>query len=208
MDRDVAPAHLTTKELSAKTWSGFERLFTQEGNGWNSCGCMLSHRGRHLSQTKFPTRAARGEQNLREHRDLVEGGRAHGVLVYADREPVGWCQFGSKSELPFVDDAAETVSGEWRITCFVVHKHFRRHGVARAALRAAIAAIRKRGGGLVEAHPLAVDSSWAYTGTVELFEREGFQEVERFTLHSRPFPRYDRNRVTAERQVVVMHLSV
>jgi ribosomal protein S18 acetylase RimI-like enzyme len=199
---------LTAKELSARTWPDFERLFTQEGNGWNSCACMLCHRGHHLSRTEFPTAAARAQQNRKEKKDLVENDRSHGILVYSDGEPVGWCQFGSTSELPFADGATDTGERTWRITCFVTHKRFRQQGVARFALRAAIAAILKRGGGLIEAHPLAVDSSWPYTGTVQLFEGEGFKEVRRFEVNSTDFPRYDRNQVTAGKQVVVMHRSV
>jgi ribosomal protein S18 acetylase RimI-like enzyme len=143
-----------------------------------------------------------------EKRELVEKKQSHGILVYSNGEPVGWCQFGPKAELPFVQGAPDTSEGTWRITCFVTHKRFRRQGVARVALRAAIAAIRKRGGRLIEGHPLAVDSSWPYTGTVQLFETEGFKEIRRFLVNSTDFPRYDRNQVTAGRQVVVMHRRI
>src|SRR5205807_1398799 len=105
--------------------------------------------------------------------------------------------FGPKSDLPFDHPGGNADERIWRITCFVTDKRFRRHGIAKTALRAAVEAIRKRGGGLIEAHPLAVDGSWPYTGTVQLFEREGFTEVQRFVVNSRDFPRYDGNRVTA-----------
>jgi GNAT superfamily N-acetyltransferase len=199
---------LTTRELSPVTWSDFEKFFSQEGNGWNACGCMLCHRGRHLSRSAYPTKAAQAAQNLKEQKELVEENRSHGILVYSDGEPVGWCQFGPTSELPFSADASGTDERTWRVTCFVTDKKFRRQGVASVALQAAIAAIRRRGGGLIEAHPLAVDGSWPYTGPVQLFAREGFKEARRFLLHSADFPRYDRNRVTAGKEVVVMHLIV
>jgi GNAT superfamily N-acetyltransferase len=52
---------------------------------------------------------------------------------------------------------AEEGSGDrlWRITCFVTSKKHRRRGVAGAALRAALEAIREKGGGLVEGYPVA-----------------------------------------------------
>jgi GNAT superfamily N-acetyltransferase len=195
----------TTKELSTRTWADLERLYTQPGNGWNFCWCMVCQRGHHLSRKDFPNRAAQAVQNRREKKELVEGGRSHGILVYAEGEPVGWCQFGPKSELPLVDEADDD---GWRITCFVTHKQFRRQGVAAVALRAALEAISKRGGGLVEGFPLSVDGPWSYTGTVELFEREGFTEVRRDLVAATDFPRYDRNRNTAALSVVVMHRQV
>jgi GNAT superfamily N-acetyltransferase len=169
---------------------------------------MLSHRGCHLSRTLFPTKAAQSAQNLSEHRALVDERRSHGILVYSGEEPVGWCQFGPKSELPLSAGPPESDERMWRITCFVTDKRFRRQGVASAALRAAVEAIRSRGGGLIEAHPLAVDAPWPYTGTVRLFAAEGFEEARRFVVNSTDFPRYDRNRVTAGKEVAVMHLTV
>lgn len=198
----------TTKELSTETWPDFVRLFAQERTGWNSCGCMLSLRGRHLPRSQFPTKAERAARNRQEQRQLVEEGRSHGILVYSKEEPIGWCQFGPKSELPPVDAEADVDERAWRITCFVTDKRFRRQGVAQVALRAGVEAVRRRGGGTIEAHPLSVKSSWPYTGTVELLAREGFTEVRRFLLHSSDFPRYDRNRVTTGQWVVVMQRTV
>jgi GNAT superfamily N-acetyltransferase len=89
------------------------------------------------------------------------------------------------------------------VTCFVVDKRHRRKGVAGVALRAALDAIRRRGGGTVEACPVA---AWTHgpagssnplsvqgvgpvapahgsfgnvstSGTVSMFEKEGFQAV-------------------------------
>lgn len=87
----------TTRNLSQATWDDFERLFSR-GNGWDFCGCMLFHRGRHLPKVEFPTRAEMGIRNRQEKRSLVEAGEAHGILVYAGDEPVGWCQGRSCSE--------------------------------------------------------------------------------------------------------------
>jgi ribosomal protein S18 acetylase RimI-like enzyme len=134
------------------------------------------------------TRAERAEKNRAKKRVLVEKGCAHGILAYANGVPVGWCQYGPKSELPRVDNSRNyrgldhRKSGDrlWRITCFVVDKNYRRRGVARAALRAALESIKKKGGGLVEAYPVAkTDQSpnYMYSGTVGMFEEVGFKVV-------------------------------
>jgi len=134
------------------------------------------------------TRAGWAVRNRREKRELVEKGCAHGILVYADEEPVGWCQYGPREELPRVDSSPRYLrlalenGGErmWRITCFVVDKRYRRRGVASAGLRAALEAIRRKGGGLVEAYPVSKTdqgSTYIYSGTVSMFEKAGFKTV-------------------------------
>jgi GNAT superfamily N-acetyltransferase len=147
-------ASYTTKELSPGTWSDFEDLFSR-GNGWDFCACTYFQRG-HLPSKEFPNRATMQGRNLADKHGLVRHGRAHGTLVYADDRAVGWCQFGPTAELP-LDGRGPLgpTDADWRITCFVTEKAFRGTGVAQLALRAAVAAIAKSGGGIVEAYPVA-----------------------------------------------------
>ena len=191
----------TTKELSRKTCPDFERLFSQ-GNGWDFCWCIHFQRPRVLPKNKrFRTREERGVRNHREKKELVENGRAHGILVYADGEPVGWCQYGPRDELPRMDanrnyrEVAPPSAGKlWRITCFVVDKKYRRRGIATVALKAALEAIKSKGGGLVEAFPIipweglcrgrirrcghAPTFGNASThGTQSMFEKQGFKVI-------------------------------
>ena len=171
-----------TRELSPETWADFERLFAPR-RGWSFCACMLYQRGCHLDAKRFPDRASSLVQNLAEKRALVDVGRAHGILVYEDSEPIGWCQFGPADELPLpgvtrLDRRIPPLGAgvRWRITCFVTIIHQRRRGVARTALRSALRAIRERGGGLVEAYPTLTpgNPNWEHAGTVSLFQRAGF----------------------------------
>lgn len=182
-----APAY-TTKALSPKTWPDFEYLFSQK-NGWDHCWCMHFHRPHRLPRNQWlPTRAARGIRNRQQKKELVERGSAHGILVYARRVPVGWCQYGTREELPRIDslrnyqglNPAGATQKLWRITCFAVLKNYRQRGVARAALKAALQAIRRKGGGLVEAYPITRWESYAFGnesthGTASMFEKEGFK---------------------------------
>lgn len=152
----------TVKELSKRTWPDFEKLFTQR-NGWDHCWCIHFHRPCPLPKSQWlHTRAERSARNRREKREMVKRGRSHGILVYEKAEPIGWCQYGPWEELPRIDNsrAYQGLAPEngaqriWRITCFAVDKKHRRRGVATAALRAALEAIRRKGGGLVEAYPV------------------------------------------------------
>ena len=132
------------------------------------------------------TREQRIANNRREKRELVRRGCAHGILVYANGEPVGWCQYGPREELPRVDAArnyrrlALDTGGRrlWRITCFCVDRKHRNRGVATLALSAALKSIRGRGGGIVEAYPVRRRGALAlWCGTVSMFEKEGFRVV-------------------------------
>jgi hypothetical protein len=84
------------QELSTKTWRDFERLFSQ-GGGWDFCWCMHFHRARGSGELqRLRTRAEKGARDRKEKKELVEARSSHGVLVYADGEPVGWCQYGTR----------------------------------------------------------------------------------------------------------------
>jgi GNAT superfamily N-acetyltransferase len=175
-----------TKRLSKRTWSDFEGLFkTHPAPGAHPCWCMYNHLSRPLPEKKGDLRAIQIERNRQQKKALVEQGRSRGILVYAQGEPVGWCQYGLSQELPRIDNnptyyklAGGIGRARWRITCFVVRRKYRRCGVARTALKAAIAAIQNEGGGLIEAYPI---NRWGayqqYRGTVSMFEKEGFQIV-------------------------------
>jgi GNAT superfamily N-acetyltransferase len=177
---------LSTKDLSRSKWRDFERLFeTHPAPGAYPCWCMYNHYSGPVPRRAGESSVARTERRRREKRELVERGCAHGILVYADGEPVGWCQYGLRQELPRIDNSPryrnfvpQESTKVWRITCFVVDRRYRRRGVARAALRAALAAIRCKGGGLVEAFPTKEWGAYTeYRGTVSMFEKEGFRAV-------------------------------
>ena len=176
----------TTKELSARTWPDFERLFAKHGGVQAGCWCMFYHRPRPLPpEFRGKERAA---QNRRDKKAGVQQGRSHGILVYAGGHPVGWCQFGPRVELPRIDAGRlyrkltlPDADGKlWRITCFFVDRDWRHKGVAGVALRAALEAIRKGDGRVVEAYPAtSTKAVGIWFGTVQMFERERFKTVSR-----------------------------
>ncbi len=177
----------TTQELSNKTLPDFKRLFeTHPAPGAFGCWCMYNHRSGPLPENQKLPSVKRAVRNRRQKRELVENGCSHGIIVYANGAPVGWCQYGSQEELPRIDNTpgyrkpapAGEVKQLWRITCFVVDKRHRKRGVAGIALQAALAAIKKKGGGLVEAYPIKRWGAYqGYRGTTSMFQKEGFEIV-------------------------------
>jgi ribosomal protein S18 acetylase RimI-like enzyme len=180
-----------TRELTKATLRDFERFFEKRpGPGAFMCWCMYHERASPLAWGKEPAwRARRAARNRQEKRELVETGRSHGILVYSKREPVGWCQYGSKEELPRIDNNPHyrklvpelNTKRLWRITCFTVDREYRRRGVASFALKAALEAIRSKGGGIVEAYPITGWGAYSeYLGTVSMFRKQGFRTVAPF----------------------------
>lgn len=179
-----------TQELSEETWPDFEKLFSKQGrvgDGW-WCWCTFHHTASFSGPENRParTRAETAVANRKRKKSMVEEGCAHGILVFSGREPVGWCQYGPREELPRTDNTiryrklAIDQDGEklWRITCFVVDEEYRRRGVASRGLKAALEEIRQKGGGIVEAYPVSKSdqgSNYHYCGTVSMFEKAGFK---------------------------------
>ena len=183
-----------TKELSSHTWSDFEKLFSKYNGVWGGCWCMFYH-----GQGSFPLGKGKTPKNRKdEKRKLVSENRSHGIIVYDGMTPVGWCQYGVSEELPRIQTSrtynkvAPKLDGRsgrlWRVTCFFIDKDYRGKGVASTALKSALNSIKQEGGGTVEAYPVAtMDSlprksssgkaSFLWSGTVSMFEREGFKVV-------------------------------
>jgi GNAT superfamily N-acetyltransferase len=188
MERPGRPItrRLETHELEPSRWPDFEVLFRKYHGVQAGCWCMFYHRE---GPTGPLASAGRQAVNRRDHQALLQRGHAQGILVYRDGMPVGWCQFGRREDLPriergrkykaIVDSLGEPA--RWRVTCFFVDRPSRRSGIARLALHAAMDAIRRHGGGIVEAYPATHGRAVAtWFGTVGMFEREGFRVVRPF----------------------------
>jgi hypothetical protein len=165
----TVPQTFATKELSKRTWLDYVRFFSQ-GNGWDHCGCTFAQGFR--APKELRKWSDQRDWNLEVKCRLVADGRAHGILVYAGGEPVGWCQFGPANELLPLVARGEHIDpraagprrrlfddGEvrlWRVTCFCTRPDYGKQGVTGVGLRAALRSVAKKGGGVVEAYPIVL----------------------------------------------------
>jgi GNAT superfamily N-acetyltransferase len=125
-------------------------------------------------------------------------GRSPGLIAYRDGEAIGWVSLGPREDferlqhsrvLGPIDDRPV-----WSIVCFVVAKHARGQGVARALLDAAIVYAAEHGATLLEAYPAEtsggrVSAAQAFKGTVPMFAAAGFEVVERRRANRASAPR-------------------
>jgi len=131
-------------------------------------------------QGKFDSKAY--SDNREAKRSLITDGGAHGTIVFCGSDPVGWCQYGPKEELPRIDGKrgyARTSPSAWRITCLFVAPKHRRAGLATFAVKESIIAMKKAGVRAVEAYPVEGERSASslWSGTPKLFEEVGFSKA-------------------------------
>ncbi|MFV8834131.1 GNAT family N-acetyltransferase [Aquisalimonas sp. APHAB1-3] len=171
------------RDLSTETWADFQALFGKHKGVRGGCWCTYFR----CASAEFDNMTKESRRSF--HEGLARDGRGHGILVYDAGCPLAWCQFGPPQAFPRIDrgraygklELPAWERPQWRITCLFVDKQRRRQGLSVVALRAALARIEARGGGVVEAFPLdiAYTGQPPHTGSVALYAREGFQAVTR-----------------------------
>jgi GNAT superfamily N-acetyltransferase len=128
-----------------------------------------------------------------------------GVLVYVDDVVAGWCSIAPRTgyrrllhsrTIPVLDHDRDV----WSAVCFVVRAGYRRHGLMHRLLSGAIEHADAHRAEVVEGYPIEtgggrVDVISGYVGTVELFERAGFERAAPTTGRSGGQPRWVMRRV-------------
>jgi GNAT superfamily N-acetyltransferase len=167
--------------LTSARFGDLAALF-EEGGDPKWCWCASFRvRGRDFSNSTPSGNRADLER-------LAARDPAPGLVAYRDDRAIGWVSLAPREDyerltyskvLAPVDDTPV-----WSIVCFVVSRRERGKGVAIALLDAAIAYARDRGATTLEAYPAdtsagRIQAAYAYAGTLAMFERAGFDVVER-----------------------------
>jgi len=131
----------------------------------------------------------KGAEAKKAFKNLVQKGKAHGILAFVGEEPVGWCSFGPRSDFPSLESVRvynrSDIGDVWSIPCFFIHRKWRGKGLSRGLLRAAVEAMRTKGVKIVEAYPSTTtqdgrrpSASGAFTGPIKIFEEFGFKTIQ------------------------------
>ena len=175
------PSSFRVERFAPERLADFDRVHSDErGAGWCKCVAWWVP-----TWDGFGARTA--EQNASLRRDLCERGEWDGLLAYDGDDAIGWCQVGPRDRLHKLASqlALDADPHAWAVTCFLVAPHMRRRGVASALLAAAVQAARDAGARRIEGYPTvgaSLHDEDAWTGTVLLFERAGFE----IAVDSRP----------------------
>lgn len=176
---------LKVRPLTKADWPVIESLFGSKG-ACAGCWCMFWRSP--FGGRKYQERL--GETNRNDFRELIETGRVHGLLAFIRDRPVGWCSIGPREDFPYLERSrvlqTDWKPGTWSITCFFIPAGERGKGVATALLEGAVRLARKCGAREIEGYPINVRpdgkkaaAAFAWTGVPVLFERAGFEPLER-----------------------------
>jgi GNAT superfamily N-acetyltransferase len=141
----------------------------------------------------------KGERARLAMKELVESGRAQGVLAFEDDRAIGWCSIGPRSHFPRLERVKayrrDDTDGVWSVNCFFIPRANRGKGLSRILLEAAVAASRVHGARALEGYPATLTkggarlpAAFAWMGPLPIFERLGFSTVQA-TPPSKPLVR-------------------
>ena len=174
----------TIKPLDETTWDAFAALVEANNGVFGGCWCIGFH-------PEGADRQTTAELNRRRKLERVKAGTTHSALVFDGDDCLGWCQFGTPSEVPRIKNRAAYEKGassppDWRIACNFVGKGHRRKGVATAGLAGALELIAGLGGGVVEGYPEgagSVPAGFLFNGALSTYERLGFSRDRKIGKH-------------------------
>lgn len=176
--------------LDISKWKDFEKLFGQRG-ACGGCWCMAWR----LNVSDFEK--GKGTSNKNAMKKIVRK-YVPGILAYFKNEPIGWCSFAPRENyirleksriLAPIDDKPV-----WSISCFFIHKDFRRKGVSIELLKSVIKFCKNLKVKILEAYPQEpysnnIPAAFAWTGIPLAFKKAGFVVAERRSP-KRPIMRY------------------
>jgi GNAT superfamily N-acetyltransferase len=179
---------LEIRPVTADRWDDLAALFGPSG-AFAHCWCTW---WRQTSAEFSQGVEDKGRPNRALMHSLVEAGTEPGLLAYRDGQPVGWTsvaprpQYGRILRSRRIGPEPEEAADEriWSVVCFWIPRKERGKGVANALLEGAVDRARARGAVALEAYPVDTTSGRQpsanlFTGTLSMFQRAGFREVER-----------------------------
>jgi GNAT superfamily N-acetyltransferase len=181
---------LEVRPLTADRWDDLVSLFGRSG-AFGNCWCTWWRQTggefeRGIRQRGKGNRALLGK--------ITTEGREPGLIAYRDGQPVGWISVAPRPDYGRVVRSPSIGPGRrspeaadpsvWSVVCFWMPRAERGKGIAMALLRAAVDHARARGADVLEAYPIDTGEerhpqSSVFTGTLAMFRRVGFSEVER-----------------------------
>jgi len=166
--------------LEEDRWNDLVNLFGKSGAD-GGCWCTYWR----LTQKEY--RSLDRDQRKHLLKSLVEKGTPVGLLAYHDETPVGWCGLGPREGFTRLERSRYLKRVDekpvWSIVCFFINRRYRRLGVASALIESAIKYAAEKAAPGLESYPIMdwgskVTYGSAYAGTVVMFQKAGFHQVE------------------------------
>ncbi len=161
MTETAATPEVTVVPANEASWEDLQAVLGRRGDP-SRCQCQ-----RYKMQPRESWASVGAEElafRLRTQTECgqPESGTTSGLVAYLDGEPVGWCAVEPRTayprllrstRVPWAGRAEDkTDDGVWAVTCFVTRTGFRRRGICRALVGAAVDFARQRGARVLEVY--------------------------------------------------------
>ena len=193
---DATEGRIATVPANEASWADLQAVFDTSG-GPSACWCQRYRMRPRESWASVGAEELAVRLNQQTACGQPESTGTSGLVAYLDGEPAGWCAVAPRSAHPRLlrdcrvpwagrteDKTDDTV---WAVTCFVTRPAFRRRGISRALVRAAIDLARQSGARAVEGYPMLVKPGrqipdggmlqGLHVGSRSIFQAAGFTEV-------------------------------
>ena len=171
------------------TWEEIEAVLGTRGPGAR-CQCQRYKLQPREAFAKFPVEER--ADRLRRQTGCGHPGSAttSGLVAYLDAQAVGWCAVEPRvayaglvrnNRVPWTGrEEDRTDDSVWAVTCLLTRTGFRRRGVSRALVAAAVDHARQRGARALEAYPMTTTDALSeelHVGIQSVFADAGFVEI-------------------------------
>jgi GNAT superfamily N-acetyltransferase len=186
---------VTIVPANEASWEDLQAVFGTRGDP-SRCQCQ-GYKIRDFEWRSVPVEERADRLRQQTHCGHPDSGTTTGLVAYLGGEPAGWCAVEPRTaylrllrtRVPWAGRLEDkTDEGIWAVTCFVTRTGFRRRGVSRGLVGAAVNLARKGGARALEGYPMITqpgqEITWGelHVGSRSIFVAAGFTEVSRPTL--------------------------
>jgi GNAT superfamily N-acetyltransferase len=175
------------------SWEDLQAVFGTRGPAAR-CQCQRYKLRPREAFRNFPAEERAGRLRAQTDSGHPDAEATAGLVAYLDDEPVGWCAVEPRTayegllrnnRVPWEGRAEDKADDSvWAVTCVFTRAGFRKRGVSRALVRAAVGFARERGARAIEGYPMTTKDvivEELNVGTEGTFAGAGFAEVSRPT---------------------------
>lgn len=188
----TAPA-ISVVPANQASWKDLQTILGTRGPA-PRCQCQRFKLHRRESFGSFPAQERADRLRQQTGCGHPESDTTSGLIAYLDGEPAGWCSAEPRTayeglvrnnRVPWADRAQDkTDDSVWALTCIFTRVGFRKRGVSKALVRAAVDFARERGARAIEGYPMSTETVMLeelLVGTEDVFAAAGFSVASRPT---------------------------
>ena len=190
-------SEVTVVPANEASWEDIQAVFGVRGAA-ATCQCQRYKLRPREAFAKFSVEERAHRLRMQTECGHPESDTTSGLVAFLDGEPVGWCAVEPRTayeglirnnRVPWEGRAEDkTDDSVWAVTCILTRTGFRRRGISRALVRAAVDFARDRGARALEGYPLLTVPWQKVTlleelnvGTRSVFQSAGFAQVSQPT---------------------------